>query len=1013
MDCMRFDIRDGLSQERREFDELVNGFYAVDASSLKDYLNTLKTLSQEKPSLNIFDGVDVDDLAQKIEGAADGYTEPSVAVYAACASLLMRVRNRLNKLPDKRIDYYYEKILGESTRGVEGDCAHVVFPTPAVGSNILLRAGSKFLAGIDAEGDDIEFESVKDSNINDAAVARIVTLAVNENMPASVAEIPVYSPKAAIESNELTPYPLFGLTRSGHRGVGANYARFGIGFSSPILRLHEGRREIKLNLVFDSNSARGTLLEQRDKSEEFIKTFSNAFKILMTTEEGWLEVDGYQVNAHVLDGNFAPNCIGLAFTLPESAPAIVNYDSEIHGEALECCHPVMKLELNPKVSYNPWNILRQLKLLKIQVEVKVNAFRLLEVSSEIGVLSLESPVQPFGPIPSIGNTFSFTSDEFCGKNLTALDLYGKWRGLPYKQNFAEWYRQYPEHPETEDFKVSIFSWNNGMVYPPENQKPMLADLFFETDEGISKRFHISFKDVLGPGNAKASFKMRLHSPEKAFLHQEQSKVLCHALMLQAQKKHAAAEIPNQPYTPELEDIYVSYQAKCEISTRSNSNGEKSRDVFFLGPWGYDFENLMNGDCGTLFIGLSCSEIPKSVNLYFHLKRDSEFVVSEDIGDYSWSVLCRDGWETLSKENVLYNTTAGFTTSGIVSLSLPAKMVRDNTMMAKDLIWICVRPIGDWKHCSRLFSVYAQGIEVKRCIKKGKDESFTHINSGTIKQLSKSAEGLSEVFQLESSFGGRAPETKEKMRTRVAEFLYHRGRALTSRDYERLILEAFPEVYMAKCFPGFKSDSYGKFEICPGCLTIVPVSKLVRTKDSSLDPCLGGKTLSDIKEFLKNIVPASAKIRVVNPFFEKIQVRCNVDIVDKFNEGETLQDLNEKINQYISPWFNVGINKIFGWTLNEDELKSYILSLGYVKAVSSLSILRIASSDTSKFLVDHSENGNSKILRGLCPWSVATPMYKHFLNIVSEIDKSRRISVGFGDLEIGSTFVIRRRDDAAK
>lgn len=332
-------------------------------------------------------------------------------------------------------------------------------------------------------------------------------------------------------------------------------------------------------------------------------------------------------------------------------------------------------------------------------------------------------------------------------------------------------------------------------------------------------------------------------------------------------------------------------------------------------------------------------------------------------------------------------------------------------MYGNLAWIRLRPLGNWKQCSRIYSVYTNAVEVKRCMDGNSYGKLERIKPKTITELAQSRAGLSEVFQITESFGGRVAEDKERMRTRVAEFLYHRGRALSPKDYERIILEHFPEVHMVKCFAGLNPENQGV--LTPGYVTIVPVSRLVETKGNSWDPCLGGKILYDIKNFLKEKIPASAKIRVLNPYFERMQVRCVVDFRDGFGEGECLLDLNNQINRFISPWYPIGQQKFFGWSLNENDLKTFIENLEYVKFIKELSILRIASEDDCNFYVDHSEQLESGILRGLCPWSVSTPMAKHFLNIVPEINESKPISVGFGDLEIGSTFIIRRRGNAIK
>lgn len=1028
MGNVRFNIREGLSQENRQFKELVGGFYAVDDSTLKDLLQTLKNVCYENGIPEILDEIDIDDLVEKVEGTADGYLNPAVSLYATCASLLLRVKKRLNTLPDKRIDFYYEKILGENPRGTQGDFAHVVFPNPVNGLSCDLPAGTKFLAGTDEDGKEIEFKSVKDACINDASVKKIMTLAMNGELsqrkmdekndadailPPTCTEIPVYSPKLAFDGENMTPYPLFGLTRSGQRSVNSRDARLGVAFASPILALKEGLREIKTTFSFDEESVKGTLLKSGSCADKFLKTFSRAFKISLTTEEGWYKVDGYQLEAHVLNPEIAENCFCLTFTLPEIAPSIVNYSSRIHGDLFETAYPVMKIEVNSQSSYNPWKHLRLLKLLKIRAEVNVHGLRSFKVFNDIGELSLETAIQPFGPMPNVGNTFSMSSEEFCGKKLTSLAVYGVWRGIPNKNDFSEWYSLYPNIPHTNDFRVSVFSVGNGSQIPLPSQRPIVSNLFKTVDSKISKEFHVSFDGVLGVNTPETQYKIRLVSPENAFMHKDYSQALCNTLMGQALKKVFSGPIPNQPYTPEVENVYVDYSAKCEINTRRMGTLENSGKIFFLRPWGFSSVSPLTESGGALFIGISCSEIPKSVNLFFHLKRDSDYTVSDDLGDFSWSVLCGENWVNLPLENILYNSTAGFTTSGIVSVILPKDATRGGKLMPGDLIWIRLRPLGDWRHCCRIYSVYAQALEVVRCVEKNTFKKLTPVNPGTITELSRSREGLSEVCQITKSFGGKAPEDNAKMRTRVAEFLYHRGRALTPRDYERLVLEAFPEVHMVKCFPGLNPENAK--ELMPGYLTIVPVSAFVETKNNSWDPCLGGMVLSEIKNFLKDKIPSSAKIRVINPFFEKMQVRCNVDFWDDRNEGESLQDLNNKINQFISPWSKMGNAKFFGWTLDEKELKNFILNLKYVKSIKNLSVMRIASSDSCNFSVDNTEQMNSGVLRGLCPWSVPVPMPKHYLNIVQEIEQSRLVSVGYGDLEIGSTFIIgcRRRNDEVK
>ena len=155
------------------------------------------------------------------------------------------------------------------------------------------------------------------------------------------------------------------------------------------------------------------------------------------------------------------------------------------------------------------------------------------------------------------------------------------------------------------------------------------------------------------------------------------------------------------------------------------------------------------------------------------------------------------------------------------------------------------------------------------------------------------------------------------------------------------------------------------------------------------------------------------MQVLNPFFDKLQVRCNVKFHRRKNEGEILLDLNEKINRYLSPWFPQagGITKHFGWTLEKAKLKSYIESLDYVESVADdFTVMKIASTDEQKYAVDMFECVGDEFLRGSFPWSIAVPMRKHFINDVEQKIKPGKPSVnnGYGGLEIGQTFIIRKK-----
>ena len=1040
-----FQIQDGLSQNARKFPELVNGFFAVDSTSTKSILEMMKEYAREHGVPHFFDDVDLSKVVAMMETEADGKTDPAVALYAVCAKLMHRAQEKLNELPDKRIDFYYRKVLKQNNREAEGDHAFVTVEVDNDEVSCVLPKGTRFSAGENSKGENIEFESVCDAVINDVKVEKILTVSCVNGYPIVQTEIPVYDLKQ-VRDQKLQPYPLFGLTRSNEVPEWAVFSNVGLCVSNRIFYMASGVRNVKMNFVFAKGSLRRTVLDKNyGSARDFSAAFLNAFRLSLTTENGWIDIDDYKIGCYNLNSDCPENEMTLEFTLKDTDPAIVNYNPEIHGGKYHPENPVLRLLVLPRKSRALWQTLMKLQLQGVRIAVEVSKCRDIAVSNEYGPASTLLPVQPFGSVPGVGSSFIVGCKEICGKKLNSFDVHGKWCGLPNCSDFSEWYAQYENPPQTSDFVVSLSGLYGG-TWLPSDENGVTCQLFNSSDTvgherskgwfsdserigRISPDFNISFNSIVcsrtsemipddeyfmySPMMKDGFFRMKLIAPSKAFMHQEVSRTVCNSFLTQVLKKKTADSLPNQPYTPSLEDLYVNYASTTEIVFSTNES-KKADGVFYIHPYGYsdcDPYLVRNGD---LFLGLKFAGKPKKVNLYFMLNRDSS-ARGLDKKKFSWSYLGPLGWKAIPDENRLADTTAFFTSSGIVTLNLPSDMVSESDLMPNGYYWIRISPNGEfWRECSRLLTVFTQSLEVKRVCGFEDGMEQDHCKPKTIKELTSSIAGLSSVYQFEESFGGKLRESDDKMRMRVAEYLYHRNRGVCIEDYERLILERFPEVYKVKCFPHvWVDESTGHFDLAsPGNLLVVPVSPMFCDGSFQWDPCVNGSVLWNIRDFLQKRVSRMANVQVINPFFDKLQVRCNVKLRRQENEGEILLDLNEKINHYLSPWFSQtgGITEHFGWKLDKNELKSYIESLDYVDQVmDDCTVMKIASTDEQKFLVNLLEQSEDNLLRGSFPWSIAVPMRKHFIN---DIELSNKLGVsnvnnGYGGLEIGQTFIIRK------
>ena len=1038
----KFQIQDGLSQSSRGFPELVNGFFSVDSMSTESILELMKKYAQEHGSPHFFDDVDLSKVVAMMEGEADGQTDPAVALYAVCAKLMGHVQQTLNELPDRRIDFYYRKVLKQKNLEPEGDRAIIAVGVDNDNVSCVLPKGTRFSAGENANGEDIEFESTKDAIINDVKVAKILTASCMNGYPIAQSEIPVYNPKQACEQ-KLQPYPLFGLTRSNEMLEGTVFSNVGVCISNRIFYMSSGVRHVKINFVFAKDSLRRTVLEKSyENVSEFSAAFTNAFRISFTSENGWLDIEDYKIGCSNLDSECPENEITLEFALKDTDPAIINYDAEIHGGSYDFKNPVLRLLVVPRRSRSLWLALLKMRLQSVRIALDVSRCRDIAVSNEYGPASTLLPVQPFGSVPSVGSSFIVGCKEICGKKLNTFEVHGRWCGLPNCKNFSEWYAQYENPPKTSDFIVSLSGLYGGSWLPSDENsttcqlfgsiKESSKSLIFGGNdvERILPEFNISFNNIVcsrtsetipedenfmySPMMTDGFFKMKLVAPSKAFMHKEVSRTVCNSFLSQVLKKKVADNLPNDPYTPTLEDLYVDYSSYTEVLLSANES-QQSDGIVFIHPFGYSDSEpfvLLNG---ALYLGFKFAGKPKIVNLYFMLNRDSATRGIEN-GKFAWSYLGEYGWKPIPDEKKLSDSTAHFTTSGIVTLDLPKDMVIESTLMPSGYYWIRINPCSDsWRECSRLLTVFTQSLEVKRVCGFENGNVLNRCKPQTIKDLKTSIAGLSNVYQLEESFGGKPRESDYKMRNRVAEFLYHRNRCVRTKDFERMILGQFPDVYKVKCFPHVRIDeSTGLYDYAsPGNLLVVPVSPMYNDGSFQWDPCLGGSVLWDIRSFLQSRISRMVNVQVVNPFFDKLQVRCNVKLRHNKNEGEILLDLNRRINCYLSAWFPHvgGITQHFGWKVDKMELKSYIENLDYVDYVDDdFTIMKVASSDEQKFLVNLFEGSDDRLLHGSFPWSIAVPMRKHFINDIDSTNhlSNRKVNNGYGGLEIGQTFIIRKK-----
>ena len=440
------------------------------------------------------------------------------------------------------------------------------------------------------------------------------------------------------------------------------------------------------------------------------------------------------------------------------------------------------------------------------------------------------------------------------------------------------------------------------------------------------------------------------------------------------------DVPKEPYTPILENLSVDYNAYAVLNPLPGATATEDR-MFFLQPFGESYKTPEIDIDSAIYIGFSCTSLPKILSLFFHLNQDSAPFCRRTLKGFTWRYLTNDGWKDLLSTKIVKDSTFYFTQSGIVSIRLPKDIVSDNPQMPVGLYWLKITADDNnmWRQCCSLFSIYAQGVEAVRvCGFEGSPEAplIPRCKTGTISKIVDSVAGLNEVCQLADSFGGKLQESNQKMRLRAAERLYHHNRAVSIRDIERMVLEKFPVVAKVKCFGRLDFDNFKKFT--PGSILIVPIAPVENKDYFKWNPRFNAKTLFEIRDYVKKHISGSADVKVANPYFEKIKVCGTVKVSDECDIEEKKNELINALGEYISPWYATGNQNHFGWRLLKGNIESYIYDFDYVKDIENFRLEQVGIEDDAQKLIEQESEKNT--FTNSYPWSVAVPVFDDFFKV---------------------------------
>lgn len=775
----------------------------------------------------------------------------------------------------------------------------------------------------------------------------------------------VLATRSKVDAEGNQPFSTFGAPQENAEPM------LGFAVTSPILELSAGTRKVTLTLGLRASGF---------EFDELKKVFANDFcdvdhlgrnlsplAIEVSTAKGWLRVTPdkalskfgtYDTLTGVAstwgDHANAPG-LQLVFTLAEGDSAVAPLPNPPDG--MDGRYPAMRLLMQPVWSETENRYVtyyRELTSLFVgAVHLKVTVAGLLPtaIENDESILDPKKPFEPFGSLPVVGSRLSFGHPEIVTKKIDRLKCEFLWAGKP-----ADLTTHYANYGITPTFTTNVH-WSDitgtkqisasnnlftGNAFDLQIAAPMASDHAAVTKTSFSGRVKTWRRYVQWELQAP-DFQHSVYASKAAEMAMKLSVDL--AMNTVTKETVNGKDVPalgtyqvKPPYTPKLASLKLGYDASVEILLFPKSAGDRLDRTYHVHPFGLaelraerisdELSFLPRYDAESeLCIGLANVALPETVTI---LVRVDEGSADRDIEApvVRWSQLSGNRWIPLG-HRVLRDETQGLQRSGVVALSL--EKAAPSTMLPAHLTWVRASIAQDHASICDTRALHTQAVLATFEDRGNAPEHYrARLPGKTITKLQSPIAGIVGLAQPDPSFGGRPSEDERVFTTRVSERLRHKQRALSTWDYERIVLDAFPQIFKAKCIP-MPEDEPGRVDVL-----VLPDVRALPTNE--LGPKAPIAMLGEIEAFLQARVPASAQVNVRNATFRAVRLRLGVRFTEVGNDGYWMGRLNEELNRFLSPWaYDEGVDIVLGGRIHASNIVDFVDRCDYVDYVAGVTL----------------------------------------------------------------------------
>jgi hypothetical protein len=448
--------RDGQTQQQRMPQLLNPDLVPVDQRSKDDFYKYVQEIAKqikffefqtstnkmaEDGTWDDFFSLSIEELKEK---AATATLPAHLALWNTFMELLEEPKALLNTLTKRHLDFYYEEVLGLDKKEPVPDQAHVIFELKKNTENTLLTMGTALLGGKDAAKKNLYYNLTHDIVVNKSAVAQLKSLFVNPANKSFIHHAPIANSADGLGAVLPPSNPKW----NGFGTVNLPLAQVGFCLASDVLLMKEGNRKVTVNLTVRNLSANSVNAELT----------SNLFKISVTGEKGW--IGPKLTSAAISSADNQVFNLTIIFNVSKDEPAVVTYDSTVHGSDFDTLHPIIQILVNnEKADFGYFDLIRA-ELLDSTIEVEVSGITSMVLENDFGTINPKKPFTPFGSLSDKNSNFYLQHEEAFSKRLKEFSIDVDWKNIP-DTNLANYYANYNESGNGNTDFTAIAAFKDG------------------------------------------------------------------------------------------------------------------------------------------------------------------------------------------------------------------------------------------------------------------------------------------------------------------------------------------------------------------------------------------------------------------------------------------------------------------------------------------------------------------------------------------------------------------------